>query len=58
MTSYADTATTYVNSVIIGAKGYSITEWDKLIADLKATNKSKAMFTSANAVCQEYGFLG
>ena len=58
MTSYADTATTYVNSVIIGAKGYSITEWDKLIADLKATNKSKAMFASANAVCQEYGFLG
>lgn len=57
MTSYADLATSYVNSVIIGAKGYSITEWDKLIADLKATNKSKAMFASANALCREYGFL-
>lgn len=57
MTSYADTATTYVNSVIIGAKGYSITEWDALIAKLKASNKSKAMFVSANNVCKEYGFL-
>lgn len=58
MTSYADTATSWVNSVIIGAQGYSITEWDQMVANLKATNKSKAMFTSANATCREYGLLG
>lgn len=57
MTSYADTATSYVNSVIIGAKGYSIAEWDKLIEALKTSKKSKAMFVSANSVCKEYGFL-
>lgn len=57
MNAYADTAKSYVNSVIIGANGYSLTEWDSLVEKLKNQNKYKAMFVSANDTCREYGFL-
>ena len=57
MTVYADTAKSYVNSVIIGLNGFSITEWDALIAKLKSSNKNVAMFASANNTCREFGFL-
>ncbi len=57
MLSYADKAKSYVNSTIMGLSGYSISEWDKLISDLKGANKNKVMFTSATDVCRQFGFI-
>lgn len=56
MNEYADAALSYVNSVIMGQSGYSITEWDSMVAALKANNKYKAMFTAAEAELTENGF--
>ena len=56
MNEYADAALSYVNSVIMGQSGYSITEWDAMVAELKANNKYKAMFTAAEAELTENGF--
>lgn len=57
MKKYEDTAKSYVNSVIMGQKGYSIAEWETLVANLKNSNKNKAMFQSANQTCREFGFI-
>ncbi len=56
MNEYADAALSYVNSVIMGQSGYSITQWDEMVAALKANNKYKAMFTAAEAELSENGF--